>query len=120
VLTVSAVPGCTQGTPDAPAQDRDDVNDVQQLREGLTGRVVADDGSPIEGAMIVPRSLQVNGPPIPEMATLSDAHGRYVWPLPAGAYEVSVSADGYQSAVRRTDVAAQVVATLDFVLKPSR
>ena len=120
VLMASAVPGCPQGSPDVPVQDRDDGNDVQQVGEGLTGRVVADDGSPVEGAMIVPRSLQVHGPPIPEMATLSDAHGRYVWPLPAGAYEVSVSADGYQSAVQRTDVAAKAVVTLDFVLKRSQ
>ena len=119
VLMVSAVPGCPQGSPDAPVRGRDDVNDVQHPREGLTGRVVANDGSPIEGALIVPRSLQAHGPPIPEMATLSDADGRYVWPLPAGAYEVSVFADGYHGAVQRADVAADVVASLDFVLKRS-
>lgn len=118
-LMVSAVPGCTQGSPEAPVRDRDDANDVQQPREGLAGRIVASDGSPIEGAMIVPRSLQAHGPPIPEMATLSDADGRYVWPLPAGAYEVSVFADGYHDTVQRADVAADVVATLDIVLKRS-
>jgi len=119
VLMVAAVPGCTQGSPDAPVRDRDAVNDMQQPREGLTGRIVANDGSPIEGALIVPRSLQAHGPPIPEMATLSDADGRYVWPLPAGAYELSVFADGYHDAVQRADVAADVVVTLDIVLKRS-
>jgi hypothetical protein len=119
VLMVAAVPGCTQGSPDAPVRDRDAVNDMQPPREGLTGRIVANDGSPIEGALIVPRSLQAHGPPIPEMATLSDADGRYVWPLPAGAYEVSVFADGYHDAVQRADVAADVVVTLDIVLKRS-
>lgn len=118
-LMLSAVPGCTQGTPEAPVQDRDAVNDVQQPREGLAGRIVAKDGSPIEGAMIVPRSLHAHGPPIPEMAVLSDADGRYAWPLPAGAYEVSIFADGYQNAVQRADVAANVVGTLDIVLKRS-
>lgn len=119
VLMVSAVPGCPQGSPDAPVRDRDDVNEVQQPREGLTGRVVANDGSPIQGALIVPRSLQSHGAPIPEMATLSDADGRYIWPLPAGAYEVSVFIDGYHGAVQRVDVEADVVAILDFVLKRS-
>jgi hypothetical protein len=116
-LMVAAVPGCTQGSPDAPVRDGDAAIDLQQPREGLTGRIVANDGSPLEGALIVPRSLQAHGPPIPEMAIMSDADGRYVWPLPAGAYEVSVFADGYQDAVQRAEVAADVVVTLDIVLK---
>jgi len=107
LLMASAVPGCPQSSSDAPVRDSVGVSDVQQPRGGLTGRVVADDGSPIVGAMIVPRSLQVHGPPIPEMATLSDADGSYVWPLPTGAYEVSVSAAGYQSAVQRTNARRQ-------------
>lgn len=86
------------------------------FRQGLSGRVLDEAGKPVRGALVVPRALQATGPPIPELAILSDESGHYAWPLPPGSYEVVVSAEGHATAQRRGSVVKGAVATLDVVL----
>jgi hypothetical protein len=85
--------------------------------QGLTGTVRDDAGMPVIGAMVTPRSLQSSGPPIPELAILSNQDGRYTWPLPPGNYELIVSADYHAPARGRATVRSGAVSTLDFVLR---
>jgi hypothetical protein len=93
---------------------------TQQLREGVTGRITNDDGNAVEGAAVVAASLDPNGPAIPEIAIVSDANGRYEWPLRSGRYELTVVAEGYERASKRVEVSSGKIATLDFVLSRAR
>lgn len=87
--------------------------------QGVEGRITDTQGRPVAGALVVPRSLDVPSPPIPEIAIVSDEEGRYAWRLPPGRYEISVSAAGYRGAVKEAVVRAGQVTRLDFVLKRS-
>ena len=93
---------------------------VSQLKEGVTGRITNDDGVAIEGAVVVAASIDPGGPAIPEIAIVTDARGRYQWPLRAGRYELTAVAEGYQRASKKVAVRAGEVATLDFVLSRER
>lgn len=87
--------------------------------QGVEGRITDREGRPIAGALVVPRSLDVPSPPIPEIAIVSDEEGRYAWRLPPGRYEIAVSAAGYRGAVKEAVVRAGQVTRLDFVLERS-
>ena len=89
------------------------------IEEGVVGRVTALDGHPIEGAFIQAISLGDAGPPIPDIAILSDSQGRYTWPLMPGSVQLSVTADGYQSATARVTIQTGKVTMLDFRLGQS-
>ena len=66
--------------------------------EGVVGRVVLVDGQPLAGAWIVAHSLDDPARPIPDLAILSDASGRFVWPLRAGRYRLAALVDGQEIA----------------------
>jgi hypothetical protein len=91
-----------------------------RLEEGVTGRVTNDDGSAIAGATVLAASVDPNGPAVPEIAIVSDADGRYEWPLRAGRYELTVLAEGYERGSRVVEVKAREVARLDFRLARRR
>jgi hypothetical protein len=108
------------GADDRPVTGRGRDGTAATITQGVVGRVVAADGHPIANAWIRPASLERPGPPIPEIAIVSEADGRYRWPLPPGQYQVSVSADGYREATRPVTVSPGTTVTLDFVLDPDR
>jgi hypothetical protein len=105
---------------DRPVSGGDGNSTTRQLKEGITGRITNDDGNAVEGAAVVAASLDPSGPAIPELAIVSDANGRYQWPLRAGRYELTVVAEGYQRVSKKVAVSAGEVATLDFVLSRER
>jgi hypothetical protein len=86
--------------------------------EGLTGRVVSAAGAPVENALVTPRSL--DGGAVPEMAVLTDENGRYTWTLRPGRYQVSVSAEGFDTATAKATIVEHALTTLDFTLAPAR
>jgi len=86
----------------------------------VQGRITAREGTPIAGAYVEPRSLDRPRARIPDVGNVSGADGRYEWPLPAGTYEVSVSAEGYRRESRRVTLRAGETATLDFTLTRTR
>jgi len=89
-----------------------------RLTEGVTGQITGDDASAVAGASVLAASADPNGPAVPEMAIVSDASGRYEWPLRPGRYELAVIAEGYRRASKIVSVRSGEVATLDFVLAP--
>jgi hypothetical protein len=107
-------------SPDRPVSGGDGSSTARQLKEGVTGRITNDDGNAVEGAAVVATSLDPSGPAIPEIAIVSDANGRYQWPLRGGRYELTVAAEGYQRVSKKAAVSAGEVATLDFVLSRER
>jgi hypothetical protein len=101
---------------DLPVSGATGDSTARQLTEGTAGRITNKDGNPVEGAAVLAAALDSSGPPIPELAIVSDANGRYEWPLRAGHYELTVVAEGYQRVSKKVAVSAGQVATLDFVL----
>jgi hypothetical protein len=120
-LTVMSVgtPGC--GPRDAPdeAVASPSLPDAgpPAIGQGVNGRITDDSGRPIARALVVPRSLDENSPPIPEIAVFSDAAGQYAWRLSPGRYEFSVTTDGYEAATVSAMVNSSQVTTVDITLK---
>ncbi len=111
---------CVAGSGPNDAVSHDDPQTSLALAEGVRGTIAEEGGRPVEGAMIVPKSLDINGPAVPEIAILSDTGGRYQWPLRPGRYDVLVRASGYEDVTRQVTVAPRSVATLDFTVRPAR
>jgi uncharacterized membrane protein len=86
--------------------------------QGVQGRVVSADGKPIVGAVVDAKSL--DGAAVPEMLVVTDDDGRYLWALRPGEYEISVSAQGYETAAQRVTVRERTTTTLDFTLTRAR
>lgn len=106
--------------PDRPVSGGSGNSTAQQHAEGVAGRITNEDGSAIEGASVLAAPIDPGGPAIPEMTIVSDAEGRYQWPLRAGRYEITVVADGYQRVSKQVAVTASENVTLDFVLSRGR
>jgi hypothetical protein len=106
--------------PDRPVSSGTGNSIARQHTEGVAGQITNKDGSAVEGASVLAAPLDRSGPAIPEIAIVSDAKGRYQWPLRAGRYEITVVADGYQRVSKKVDVKAAEITTLDFVLSRDR
>lgn len=120
-LTVMSVgtPGCGQrNAPDEAVAGPSLANGgPPAIGQGVSGRIADDSGRPIARALVVPRSLDKNSPPIPEIAVFSDATGQYAWRLSPGRYEFRVTTDGYQAATVSAVVNSSQVTTVDITLK---
>lgn len=121
----AVIGGCSPADPphrptQAPDVGASAAETTPALTQGLSGSVRGESGKPAVGALVVPRSLQSAGPAIPELAILSDEGGRYAWPLHPGAYELTVTAEGYEPARGRGDVTQGTVTGIDFVLRRAR
>lgn len=103
-------------SPDRPESGGNGNSAARQLQEGVSGRITNDDGNAVEGAVVVAAPLDPGAPAVPEIAIVSDANGRYQWPLRAGRHELTVVAEGYQRVSKKVAVRAGEVTTLDFVL----
>jgi hypothetical protein len=86
------------------------------IQEGVTGCIKNLNGEPVEGVLVQARSQDRSGPPIPEIAILSDNLGNYTWPLFPGDYELKAFGEGYEPATRRITVKPGQMVTLDFSL----
>ncbi len=86
-------------------------------RGSVEGQASTTNGVPVVGALVEPRSLDDPSPPIPEIAVRTDKDGRFVWPLFAGSYEVTVVAEGCERATARVVVKAGRVAKVSFSLR---
>jgi Carboxypeptidase regulatory-like domain len=107
-------------SPDRPVSGGTGDSTARQQTEGVAGRIIDEDGSAVEGASVLAAPLDPGGPAVPEIAIVSDAMGRYQWPLRAGRYAITVVADGYQRGSKEVAVKAAEITTLDFVLSRNR
>ena len=82
----------------------------------VQGRITARDGTPVAGAYVEPRSLDRPRARIPDVGNVSGADGRYEWTLPAGAYEISVAAEGFRRVTKPVTLLGGQATTLDFTL----
>jgi hypothetical protein len=119
-LFIGAVSYVGAVNPPRPASPAEHRRTGVLLKEGVTGQIQDDKGSAVAEATVLAASLDVDGPAIPEIAIVSDADGRYEWPLRPGRYKLTVAAEGYERGSRRVVVKAGEVARLDFRLSRRR
>ena len=74
----------------------------QAIEPSLHGRVLDGTGAPVPNAQVTIRP-DLGGPPT---TLVTDGRGEFVLPVAAGAYRVTVAADGFMEASRRLTVTA--------------
>jgi hypothetical protein len=89
------------------------------IAEGVAGRLVAPSGEPVAGAWITARPLGGSAGPVPEIAILSDAEGRFAWPLGPGRYRFAAVVEGREIAAAMATVEPGRVARLELSAAPS-
>ena len=87
------------------------------ITQGVSGQITVPGGRPVSGALIQPKSLDERGPPIPEIAILTDENGWYKWPLAPGMYEITASAEGYRPTTKQIIVRVGKVVIADLTLE---
>lgn len=116
MLTPTVCCAAPSGPNSSVSHDEDPQAD-RAIAEGVSGTIKDEGGHAVEGAIVTPKSLDANAPPIPEIAIVSDKDGQYQWPLRPGRYEVTARASGYRDATQQVTVTARTVTTLDFALR---
>jgi hypothetical protein len=84
---------------------------------GIRGKVLNNQGSPIEGAAIGLECSQPPCPPIPELGVLTNAQGEFFWPIPAGEFSLTVHQNGKSSAPYKVIVESYKTVQVEMVLK---
>jgi hypothetical protein len=84
----------------------------------VTGVVRGPAGEPLPQA----RVFVARGPvPVPDIAALTDAEGRFAMSLPAaGTYELACAAEGYQPGSATVEVTGEQAPQLELRLAPDR
>jgi hypothetical protein len=116
LLAWGGVVACRSAGSERPVTDDAAGHGRARRPQGVVGRVTTPDGTPVVGAWIECRSLDRPSPPIPDVAVVTGADGRYQWPLPPGRYECRAVADGRESRAGRATVHEGSATTLDFAL----
>ena len=96
VLLTGCGGGDAGGDPNGPVSGSGSAPASVVSRVGGTVRDGA--GRPVPGALVVPRPADPGTPGVPEIAVLSDAGGRFSWPLRPGSYELAAQLGERRSA----------------------
>jgi len=118
LIVVAAIGCAAAGAPDRPVQQDQPGPPSMGISEGVQGHVTTPDGRPIAGAFVQAASLETPSPPIPDLAILTQADGRYQWALLPGTYALTVSAEGYRPATQPVTIPPGRVVTQDVTLTP--
>ena len=105
---------------DEPIRHDPGSGEPTTAEEGVAGRVTDTFSNPISDAIVEARSLENPSIAVPEIAILTDANGHYVWTLPPGKYEISISAAGFRQVAKEAVVTAQRQTRLDFTLEQTQ
>ncbi|MGH3977230.1 MAG: carboxypeptidase regulatory-like domain-containing protein [Pseudonocardiaceae bacterium] len=73
------------------------ASETPVTRSGIHGRVQAQDGSPVSGAVIQVECAAEPCRPIPEIGVLSNTDGVFFWPLQEGSYRLTARKDDLTS-----------------------
>ena len=89
--------GADGGDPATPVSGGGSSAAAPVVRQ-VDGTVRDDAGRPVRGALVVPRPVDADTPGVPEIAIVSDAGGRFSWPLRPGSYELAAQLGDRRSA----------------------
>jgi len=84
------------------------------LDQGIAGTVTNEAGEPVAEVFVRAASLDSNSP-IPDIAILTDAEGRFSWPLQPGTYRLTFYLDGTVVGEAEATVEAARVSDIDVV-----
>lgn len=73
------------------------ASEAPMTRSGIRGRVQAQDGTPVTGAVIQAECAAEPCQPIPDIAILSNTDGAFFWPLREGSYRFTARKDDLTS-----------------------
>lgn len=117
LLMIAACDDAASG-PDRPVRSAGHATAPAEIAQGVVGRVHNATGQPVAGARITAQSLDQPTRPIPEIAILSDADGRFVWPLRPGRYRLAAVVDGRELATEEATVEPGQVARVELSAPP--
>jgi hypothetical protein len=89
-----------------------------RIARGIAGVLTDPTGSPIADARIVATSLDEPARPVPDIAILSDADGRFAWPLAAGRYRLTALLGEREVASTVAEVTAGTVTAARLTAEP--
>lgn len=103
------------GDPNAPISNTTPIPSIPlPNRTVLHGRITDAAGNPIARARIsIPKASQ----PVPEIAYLSNADGKYTLSVPHGEYTLAVNADGFAQQTQNVTTQQEADIELNWVLK---
>jgi hypothetical protein len=107
LVAAMALAACEEAAmrdPDRPVTSASSAVPPPGIAQGVAGQVTTPEGHPVAGARIEARSLDRPPGPVPEIAILSDAEGRFQWPLRPGRYRLAAIVDGREAATATTSV----------------
>jgi carboxypeptidase family protein len=81
------------------------------------GRIVDAGGNPVAGVLVMPESTANPPQAVPEIAVLTDEHGRYKWNLSPGPYKLTFTREGYAPATQTIVVKPDQPVKLDVTLQ---
>jgi hypothetical protein len=105
--------------PDTSRTERAPTRAPLDHRTTATGRVLTLEGTPIPGALVDPSPIDGQEWAGYESLRTTDAGGSYQLPLPAGRWDITVSADGYAPNTIRVVVPATGLVETDVPLRTS-
>jgi hypothetical protein len=110
--------GRTARDPDQPTSSATHAEAAGRIAQGVTDGVTDRTGGPIADARIVVTSLDEPARSVPAIAILSDAQGRFAWPLPPGRYRLTALSGERELASKVVEVAPGAVARLEMTTGP--
>lgn len=110
-------PACAQKTNDGGEVPASAEYGTTIVPGSLHGTVRTTDGNPVANANITVASTDDPPKAIPEIAVLTDANGRYEWPLTPGRYRISVTVDNKGTATGDTDIIVGTEPVLDLIIR---
>jgi Carboxypeptidase regulatory-like domain len=79
------------------------------LSQGVSGRVTTGDGRPVAGVMVSAQAVGAGSPPVPELAVMTAADGRFEWPLQPGTYDLSATTQNGATGSQRVSVGTGMI-----------
>lgn len=101
------------GPSDKPVRSAGGGTAAVPIAEGVIGRLVDAHGRPVDSAVISTTSRDRPARPVPDIAILTDAQGRFEWPLGAGTYRLAAVVHGREIAEAMVVVEPGCVASVD-------
>jgi hypothetical protein len=88
-----------------------------ELNEGVIGTVRDQAGNPLPEVFVQAVPVDPTAGPVPDIAIVTDAEGRYVWPLPPGRYQLSIAPATAASQTKEVVVEAGKRTSVNFLVR---
>ena len=91
---------------------------MSTVAQGVLGVVTTADGAPIAGVFVAATALDASSGPIPDIGIVTDATGRFAWPMKPGRYRLTFVLNGRE--VARRDVVVEADSATNLTVSAGR